>query len=324
MGVVTHRRNFRVEVMADSLLRLLIGDSVYLFRLITIQADFSRIILSELNTHRLLSRNSASSRAIPIERMIEMVMNNPFIPFRFPKTHKGMQTDEWIEEGTLEYEQCVAEWLLARDEAVARVKQLNAVGISKQIANRILEPFLMHRAIISATEWENLLALRAHRDAQYEFQVLAYLILEAINQSVPQEIRPGEWHRPFGDQLDLERIEKMYRDASSDLSLQEFTINTANQIVVARCARVSYRLFKGKDDYEADVARYVQLRDSGHWSPFEHVARAMTPEECKQHAHVYPDRVEYGWCGNFRGFVQLRKDQPREVENRFEPRLLKH
>ena len=98
MGVVKQRKNFRIEIMADSFVRLVTNGVEYIFRLITIQADFARIILAEVNTHRLLSRNSASSRAIPIEKMIEQVLTNTFIPFRFPKTHKGMQADEWVEE----------------------------------------------------------------------------------------------------------------------------------------------------------------------------------------------------------------------------------
>ena len=35
-------------------------------RLVTIECQFPRFILAQVNTHRVFSRNSASSRAIPI------------------------------------------------------------------------------------------------------------------------------------------------------------------------------------------------------------------------------------------------------------------
>jgi hypothetical protein len=45
-------------------------------RLTTLEVVMPRIVLAEFNTHRMLSRNSASSRAIPIEKMIRMVIPN--------------------------------------------------------------------------------------------------------------------------------------------------------------------------------------------------------------------------------------------------------
>ena len=177
----------------------------------------------------------------------------------------------------------------------------------------------MHRAIISATEWENMLALRAHPDAQYEFQALAYLILDAINESVPTQLQPGEWHLPFGDLLDYERITDLAM--TGGVATFDRIEEIARMITVARCARVSYRLFKGKDEYKADISRFEDLRNSGHWSPFEHVAQAMTVEELEQYSQTYPDRVECGWLGNFRGFKQYRRMFPHSFENRHEPRL---
>lgn len=309
-----------VEIMADSYVR--VPKNLYSLghhRLTTIRARFPRIVLAEVNTHRLLSRNSASSRAIPAKKMRERVMTAPFVPDRFPKEHKGMQASEWVEQDDREYEHLVHAWLSARDESVRISERLSSLGISKQLSNRFVEPVMMHEIIVTATEWENFLFLRADAPAQNEIRILAMLILKAMNRSIPCELSPGEWHLPYGDQIEDQRLVDTFGDAANTTeALDDFR----RKITVARCARVSYLNFQGKDDYQSDLDLYNQLLSSGHWSPFEHVARAMSEKEYSQYSHTTPDSVEYGWCGNFRGFIQLRKLFSREVENRKDDRLM--
>ncbi len=60
-------------------------------RLTSLLITFPRILLSEVNTHRMLSKNTSSSRAIPFNKMVEAVQNDPFIPIAWQKDHKGMQ-----------------------------------------------------------------------------------------------------------------------------------------------------------------------------------------------------------------------------------------
>src|ERR1044071_105421 len=95
-------------------------------RITTFEITFPRIVLAEFNTHRMFSRNSASSRAIPFQKQIERVQNNPFIPDRFPKNVKGMQPQEYItrdnstytyDRDVSDYELCKNLWLRARDAA---------------------------------------------------------------------------------------------------------------------------------------------------------------------------------------------------------------
>lgn len=318
--------NYQAEVMADSIVQFNQDSLYHQHRLTSIRVVFPRIVLSELNTHRLFSRNSASSRAIPVKKMIESVMTNPFIPNRFPRTHKGMQApdDAWVTKDSDEYPLWKNKWLEARDKAVAIVSDMNDTGISKQLANRILEPFLMHQVIISSTEWENFLGLRAHGDAQNEMQILATLILDALNDSEPTLLRAGEWHTPFGDCLDLNRLNDVRRTLEKSVNPVFFSVEELSRMVsVARCARISYDNMNGTDDYEKDIKLFLQLKDSGHFSPFEHVARAMSHDEYFKYAQVTPSYIEYGWCANFRGFIQLRRTFVRKVENRQEPRLNK-
>lgn len=298
----------------------IIADSVseHDCRITTFVLTFPRIILSEFNTHRMLSRNSASSRAIPFAKMLDMVKKNPFIPIKWMKDHKGMQGTEYFEDQeTINY--CIEEWLRARDYAIDQAEALNiwdyddphlyggtggtvkVSGVTKQICNRLLEPFMWHTAIVTATEWENFFALRAHPDAEIHIADLAHKMLIAYNESTPQLIAPNEWHMPFTKDIDIERLIFELEPKNS----QE-VFDLYKKIAVARCARVSYLNFEGKDDYKADIALHDRLADSGHWSPFEHVAQAHNGSE---------------WSGNFRGWQQYRKQFSNE--NKTDERIRK-
>ena len=263
-----------------------------------------RIVLAELNTHRALSKNSASSRAIPFKKMLNMVQEEPFIPLAFQKDHKGMQGTEYFTE-IADKNNCINMWLDARDKAVASAKELSEFGVTKQLCNRILEPFMMHTVLITGTEWENFMALRNHQDAEIHIQAAAVKILEAMNASNPKLLKEGEWHIPFGENLDYERISKMHSENS--IIPEKLIYETMVEIATARCARVSYLNFEGKDDYEADVKLHDQLLQSGHMSPFEHCAQAASGDIIS---------------GNFVGWKQYRKVYAEE--NRKDNRIIKH
>jgi len=264
-----------------------------------------RIVLAELNTHRALSKNSASSRAIPFKKMAKMVEENPFIPIAFQKDHKGMQGTEYFTEEEVKKNGLIEEWLGARDYALHRAKALNEKGVTKQLVNRLLEPFMYHTVLITATEWENFMALRNHQDAEIHIQKAAVEILNALNNSTPKLLKEGDWHIPFGDTLDYDRVSKMYSENS--IIPEKLIYDLMVEIATARCARVSYLNFEGKDDYEADVTLHDQLLDSGHMSPFEHCAKAAAG-----------DMVS----GNFKGWFQYRKLYGEE--NRTDKRIINH
>lgn len=169
-------------------------------RLTTFVLTLPRVLLAELNTHRAFSKNSASSRAIPFAKMLEMVKNNPFIPIKFQKDHKGMQGTEYFEGEEEEY--CIRDWLAARDSAVAAATSFK-FAVTKQLRNRLLEPFMWHTVILSGTNFENFFALRAHKDAEIHIADLAFKMLEEYNGSVPKQLKAGEWHIP-----DFSKIKK--------------------------------------------------------------------------------------------------------------------
>ncbi len=141
----------QAKIIADS-------KSVRGERITTFLLTFPRIILSEFNTHRMFSRNSASSRAIPFKKMVESVETNPFIPIAWQKDHKGMQGTEYMHSNYDEI--LVNNWLLARDNAVEQAKELNELGATKQLCNRLLEPFMWHTVICTATNYDNFFNLR--------------------------------------------------------------------------------------------------------------------------------------------------------------------
>lgn len=305
------KQKISVQVKADSI--SLTGD-----RVVTLTGIMPRIVLAEFNTHRALSRNSASSRAIPNKKMLERVMSDAFIPLKWMKDHSGMQGEEYFtSEEDIEY--LTDMWLQARDLMIQSVKVLagpegftDGIGLTKQITNRLLEPFMWHHVIFTATEWENFLALRAHSAAEIHIQEFAYQVLEALNNSTPKILKVGEWHIPFGDNIDDERLEDILHVINYTpkhiINGLDFLTHAKLEIATARCARVSYINYEGQDDYKADLDLYKRLSDMGHWSPFEHVC---TPIEMGMH-----------FGGNLRGWRQLRSFFP--FENKKDDRLNKY
>lgn len=335
--------SFKCEIIADS--KSLQGD-----RLTTFVVTFPRIVLAEFNTHRMFSRNSASSRAIPFETMVKRVEEHPFIPIAWQKDHKGMQGTEYLDEK--ESKGAIQAWLESRDDVVSRAKYLNELGnVTKQLCNRLLEPFMWHTALITATEFENFFALRCpqyqnpvdsvddpiyfksrkdycdfynvedkgtdltwlkHNKGQGEIHIslLAEAMWDAYNESTPKQLKAGEYHIPFGDSFDHEKLSKL-EDCLNHTDLYEEDLKI--KIATARCARVSYLNYEGKDDYEADIKLFDRLKSMEHYSPFEHVAKAMNEYEYESYQKKRPSKDgigsfgEKGWCRNFRGFIQLRE-----------------
>lgn len=309
---------FKAEIIADSLSPT--GD-----RLTTFVVTFPRIILAEFNTHRMFSRNSASSRAIPFEKMVKAIMENPFIPIEWQVDHKGMQGTKYITEQK-DINLLKAQWLLARDNAVKIASELNGgileyIGnvenngtqikpetqVTKQLCNRLLEPFMWHTVIVTASEWENFFALRAHEAAEIHMQKIAYMMLNAYNISVPKKLKAGQWHVPF-----LPSTEEL--SALSFPSIEDNTISDAAiKIATARCARVSYTVVgeeEKKPNYQKDIELHDNLLAGGHMSPFEHCARVMTTEE-REYLYLStgpePEDFHSGVSGNFVGFIPYRK-----------------
>ncbi len=255
---------FKVKILADSITQY--GD-----RLTTIEATYPRFIHSEIMTHREFSRNSASSRAIPAEKMLKNIIDNPVIPIHWGKNQSGMQAYSEIEDKS----NAIEIWKENCSQAIDAAKKMQALGVHKQIINRIVEPYMWITTIISSTNWKHFYNLRVNPEAEPHIQKIASMIKEKIDSSTPTIVNDGEWHLP------LILPEE-----------QDLAIDTLKKVSVARCARVSYLTHDGTRDLNKDIELYTKLVTSKHWSPLEHVA---TPAPSKSRH------------GNFIGWLQHRK-----------------
>lgn len=253
----------------------IIADSVsqYGKRITTLQLRYPRFIHSELMTHRVLSRNASSSRAIPVERLIADVVSDTAMPIHWGKNEPGMQARAEHDAPVVFRHDTVPPeiaWTRARDVAVDAARRFDKAGYHKQIVNRLLEPFAHINVVVTATEWENFFELRDHPDAQPEFAELAGQMRVAMDLSSPRLIREGEWHLPYLRET-LADVKRM-RD---DVSVGPPTEVVACQISAARCARVSYLTHDGKvTTLEEDMRLYARLAAGRprHASPLEHQA----------------------------------------------------
>ena len=243
-------------------------------RIITYELRYPRFIHSEFMTHRDFSRNASSSRAIPIEKMIKKVQDDPALVIYWGKNQSGMQAKEELDDKSTTT--CEKVWNIARNCIIGFVEVLSNIGLHKQIANRLLEPFMNITVICTATDWNNFFALRCHETAQPEIRRLAYCMLRDYYNSTPKLIEVGDWHLPY------------LTEEESKLPL-----DLKQKISVAKSARVSYLTHDGDRDYNKDLELYERLYKDGHMSPLEHIATPSLDPLVKS--------------GNFTGWRQYRK-----------------
>lgn len=271
-----------MTITAKSVLASVSPDDI---RIDTLLLRYPRFIHAEFMTHRQFSRNASSSRAIPVERLIADVENDPAMPIFWGKNQKGMQARE-----ELPTEDCAAmcvRWLMACKDAVHNAQGMADNGAHKQIVNRILEPFAHINVVVTATEWDNFFALRIHEDAQPEIKDLAEAMRGAIDGATPQILSYGEWHLPFVNSDDIAEHGGL-TDPSGNLRV----------VSAARCARTSYKTHDGRvSSLEEDIALGERLTKSlpFHASPFEGVATPYNRQK-----HTAKDQR------NFIGWVQSR------------------
>ena len=260
----------------------------------TMVVTFPRYILAEFNTHRVFSKNTASSRAIPVSKFIKQVEEDPVLPTFWGKNQSGMKAV--VELSNLDIVKAICVWSKAKSQMIDAAKQLQVLDVHKQITNRLLEPWFYVTVLVTSTEWNNFFKLRCSNDSQPEMKKIADMMLKALSESIAQPLYYGQWHIPFGENC-------------FNLSLKEKL-----KVATARAARVSYVNFNGEIDSVKDLLLHDDLKSSGHWSPFEHCAQALRPLS-------FLERVFAGIkfifgskkcilnrdTGNFRGWLQYRK-----------------
>ncbi len=277
-------------------------------RITTFELEYPRFIHSEFMTHRMFSRNAASSRAIPVEKMHEHIMRDPAEPVHWGKNQSGMQAKEELDGPDKSFARYV--WGKAKESAIEFSRGLLEVGLHKQIANRVTEPFQTMKTICTATEFANWYWLRDHQDAQPEIHMLAAKMLEAQTNSKPTLLFPGEWHVPYVNRARSE-AKLMYIDADGN----EISEDDAKMISASCCAQVSYRKSDDSIDKAKGVFERLIYSEPVHASPIEHQATPMFSTKW------YPTNDTTSWesgvthvnkfglycSGNFIGWIQYRQ-----------------
>lgn len=231
-------------------------------RITTAVLRFPRFILAEFNTHRVFSRNSASSRAIPTKRLLAGPL---FVPEVFTANRPGMASNSPAPYQILSR----LLWLFAAYVCLFVAWALGKLGVHKQHANRVLEPFLWHTVLVTSTDFEGFFRQRCHPAAQPEIRMAAEALRRALYDSIPVE---RTHHLPFADHLPPGPGARM--------------------ISAGRCATVSFDNLGTGVAPTKDFARATKMavEDPLHASPFEHVARAGDGTR------------------NTKGWIQMRED----------------
>lgn len=249
------------KVVADSI------DPVTDVRVTTFEVTKWRWTLAEFNTHRVFSRNSASSRAIPVWKQLARLDKGIAEPVEWPREQKGMQGGEPLDPN--QQEQAREEWAKSYLAVREHVDELLRLSVHKSVVNRLLEPYMSHTVVVTATAWGNFFEQRCNRQAQPEIRLVAEMMREAYNDSEPRLISEGEgWHLPYVWD-DEETKQEIFDRHGPTQGLRELA-----KISAARCARTSYLTHDGRRDVDEDLGLYQRLTEATpiHWSPLEHPA----------------------------------------------------
>lgn len=272
----------------------------------TFELDYPRWIHGEILTHRIFSRNAMSSRAVPVEKMIEQVRNVPAMPVHWGKNQPGMQAS--VELTGSARQGVETHWKMAGTSAAHIADRMSNLGAHKQIVNRILEPFQTMKTVVTSTEWDNFFYLRNHEDAQPEIKRLAEVMIECFENESPVQLTSDDWHTPyFGEGYWLKGCGIPLEDALA--------------ISSSCCAQASFRQLD--DTLEKAKRIYERLVESKpvHASPFEHQCKPMkwsklckdTMQQGWETGVTHMDREFSFWSGNFKGFIQHRQLIPGNV-----------
>lgn len=245
-------------------------------RLTTWELTYPRFIHAELLTHRAFSRNASSSRAIPTKRLLGRILDDMALPTHWGVNQPGMQASNELRGFRRVLAQGV--WKAAGYVSYGFARVLAALGLHKQVANRIVEPWSHITVIVSTTDTGNFFRQRIHEAAQPEMCELATAMSASLTESTPELLALGEWHLPYVHHGERE----------------EHKLHTLRLLSAARCARVSYLTHDGRHDVKADLGLAGRLLRAvpPHASPFEHQATPSSATNVK---------------GNFSGWLQFRQ-----------------
>ena len=314
-------------------------------RLTTFEIEYPRIVMSEFNTMRAISKNSSSSRAIPVSKMLEHTKNINLKPIYFGSKRSGMQAGYELEGEDLQYAKST--WESALHSMCHSANILDSLGVAKEVTNRLVEPFQLVKVVCTATDWDNFFNLRLHPDADPNICMLAYKMYKAMEESKPKVLKSGEWHIPYVDTGRYEGCEQHFGYSENNDGVYTYcSLEEAVKISAASCASVSYRT-EGMTLEKADKIFDMLIKaEVVHSSPFEHLATPIKKHVCvlKDNDYVFADSEvdlsksvnltynNHTWedgvthmnkqgqlcSGNLRGFIQYRHLLPNNTSWSFD------
>ena len=290
-------------------------------RLSTMEVVIPRFILSEFNTHRVFSRNSASSRAIRVAVSIGRVLFDPYVPKRFGLNQGGMQSSNYVNEGEQGYLEAKQAWLWSRDAAVIS-------ALSMLVGHKAVEDIRNDFQRFGVLDPDKALEVAEDYDRRFKAKELTESDLNIHKQFVNRLLENWAWqtilvtatewgnffalrtHQDAQDQIAIPArlMQEAYESSNPTLlkqgqwhlplvrpeEMDEAKQDTEKwkKVSTGRSARVSYLTHDGKRDPEADVRLFNRLQSGGHLSPFEHPATPSGDDE---------------FYGNLRGWKSYRK-----------------
>jgi hypothetical protein len=310
MTTKTHPSGISATIIKDSIA----PDGI---RLITFELEYPRFIHSEVMTHCMLEKNAASSRAVPVESALAMIEATPAMPVEWGANNPGMVSKTLLDPTRQEAAEGL--WLSAMKSVVSYARVMadkSGINAHKQIVNRMCEPWVTMKTIMSGTEWSNFFWLRYHPDADPTFQALARAMYDAMQASIPTLLQPGQWHLPYVD----------FDGTNYSTAGQVVDLETAKKISASCCAQISYRRLD--DSVEKALKIYDMLNigsneKPAHASPLTHQGtpmQAMNSEVNNGSVGTWEPGVTHMrrngslWSGKFQSWIQYRQLVPNEAK----------
>lgn len=276
-------------------------------RMTTYEVEYPRFILAEVNTHCMLEKNSASSRAIPVGTMLDMIELSPAMPVSWGHNNPGMQSKTLMD--SVREANAIKVWLDAAKAAIGFSRIMadpDGINGHKQIANRLSENYQTMKSVISGTEWENFFWLRDRDDADPTFRELARVMNECRRNSVPTLLKPGQWHLPY-----VTRVDDRYFSGNIEIPL-----DVAKKISASCSAQVSYRKLNDSVEQAQRVFGMLNLESEekpAHASPICHQATPMNESNVSFNPDTWEDGITHVrrngslWSGKLQGWIQFRQ-----------------
>lgn len=321
------KTNITAKVICDSI-------SEQGIRLTTFEIEYPRIVMSEFNTMRAISKNSSSSRAIPVSKMLEHTQTVNLKPVYFGSKKAGMQAGKELVGGDLINAKLF--WESALFDAVTWATELDELGVAKEVTNRLVEPFQLVKVVCTATDWDNFFNLRLHPDADPNICMLAYKMYKAMEESKPYELKAGQWHLPYcfvSYQGEYDLYSMFYYDEEVGHTCEHImTLAEAIKYSAARCASVSYRTEGMTLEKAGKIFDMLIKAEVVHSSPFEHQATPVKPKfnelglvrvNCSESQSweegvTHMNKQGQLCSGNLRGFIQYRHLLPNNTSWKFD------